>query len=241
MVLKLEAQALQLIAAGANNDSVSGESGDDYSVEEVYTMPRPAPTRRSAPVRATEPPPEAMPHDPAAPLFDTVITDVSQGKPKELLGKSTMVESQVLKRLYPKGGSVHIQQSLAEATLDATSLDGAYSNNALEAETDGDIANLTAAIRGTGEPGAKPVDSIWKKPSRNPLTGVTDSDGLVTLVEKYSRMRDPALENMANEFRNIIGVQLWKDSDVDAYLISGMLPSIARWTVDGGLLLRAVP
>jgi hypothetical protein len=50
------------------------------------------------------------------------------------------------------------------------------------------------------------------------------------LVEKYSRMREPALENMANEFRNIIGIEEWKDSDVDAYLISGMLPLIARWT-----------
>ena len=49
--------------------------------------------------------------------------------------------------------------------------------------------------------------TIWKKPSHNPLTGVKDSEGLAGLVEKYSRMREPALENMANEFRNILGIE----------------------------------
>lgn len=94
------------------------------------------------------------------------------------------------------------------------------------------MANLTAALQGTGEAGARPMDTIWKKTSRNPLASVTSAEGLATLVEKYARMREPALENMANEFRNTLCVEHWREADVDAYLISGMLPCLARWTAD---------
>jgi hypothetical protein len=75
MVFKSETEALRFLA-GANNNSASEESGDDDSVEEVYTIPRPAPARHSAPVRAAKPPPEVAPKDPAEPLF-TSVTDVS--------------------------------------------------------------------------------------------------------------------------------------------------------------------
>jgi hypothetical protein len=76
------------------------------------------------------------------------------------------------------------------------------------------------------------MDTIWKKTSRNPLASATSVESLATLVEKYSRMREPALENMANEFRNTLGVEHWREADVDSYLISGMLPCLARWTAD---------
>jgi hypothetical protein len=99
----------------------------------------------------------------------------------------------------------YMQRKLAEGTLDATSLDGTYSS-ALDEEKNGDLANLTAALQGTGDSGARHFDTIWKKPSRNPLTRLKDAEGLATLVEM--------------------------DSEVDSYLISGMLPSIARWTAD---------
>jgi hypothetical protein len=125
-----------------------------------------------------------------------------------------------------------MQQKLAEATFDATSLDGTYSNDALEDERNGDLADLTAALQGTGETGARPMDTIWKKTSQNPLASVTSADRLATLVEKYSGIQEPALENMANEFRNIVGIEHWRESDVDSYLISGMLPCLARWTAD---------
>ncbi len=143
-----------------------------------------------------------------------------------------MVETEVLQRLCPKGVTTTMQKKLAEATLDATSLDGTYSNDALDEDRIGDLASLTAALRGEGEAGARPMDTIWKEKSRNPLTKVTDAEGLATLVEKYSRMREPALENMANEFSNILGVEEWTESEVNSYVISGMLTSIARWTAD---------
>jgi hypothetical protein len=224
MTCKSEAEARRFLAAGADNDSTSEESSDDDSVEEVFPVLRPAATRNSAPS-------EAMPHERAASHFDSVTHDVSKGNSKELFGKSITVESQVLQSLCPKGVSLTMQEKLAEATLDATSLDGTYSS-ALDEEKNGDLANLTAALQGTGDSGARHFDTIWKKPSRNPLTRLKDAEGLATLVEKYSRMREPALGNMANDFRNILGVEHWMDSEVDSYLISGMLPSIARWTAD---------
>jgi hypothetical protein len=104
--------------------------------------------------------------------------------------------------------------------------------NAPESEGDGDLASLAAAMQGKGEAGARSMDTMWSKPARNPLTGVTDADELASLVFKDSRMREPALENMDHEFRNILSEEKWRDSDVDAYLISGMLPAIARWTAN---------
>jgi hypothetical protein len=42
MVFKSETEARRFLAAGANDNSTSEESGDDDFVEEVYTMPHPA-------------------------------------------------------------------------------------------------------------------------------------------------------------------------------------------------------
>jgi hypothetical protein len=63
-LFKSETEARGFLAAGANDNNSSEESGDDDSVEEVYTMPRPAPARRPAPVRAAKPPPEVVRQDP---------------------------------------------------------------------------------------------------------------------------------------------------------------------------------
>lgn len=111
-----------------------------------------APTHRSAPVRATDPPPETIPHAPTVPLFDTVTTVVWR----------KVDSGRVLKAVCPKGVSVDMQQGLAEVTLDAASLTGMCSNDALQAEKVRDTAKLAAAIRGTGEAGARPMASIWK-------------------------------------------------------------------------------
>jgi hypothetical protein len=94
-------------------------------------MPRPATARHSAPVRAAKPQPEAVPKDPEEP---SVTNDVSRGKPR------IMVESQVLEHLRPKGVSVEMQRNLADASLDALSLDGTYSNDVFEDERNGDLA-----------------------------------------------------------------------------------------------------
>jgi hypothetical protein len=85
-------------------------------------------------VRVTKPPPEVVPKDAEEPLFISVTNDVSKGKPKQLFGNSIVVENQVLVRLCPKGEYLEMQRKLAEATLDATSLDGMYSNMRLLGE-----------------------------------------------------------------------------------------------------------
>jgi hypothetical protein len=126
IVFKSETEARRFLAARANNNSASEESGANNPAEEVYAMPRPAQARRPAPVRAAKPPPKVVPKDREEPLFTSVTNYVGKGKPKQLFGNSIVVESKVLERLCPKGVSLDMQWNLAEVTLDATSLDNTY-------------------------------------------------------------------------------------------------------------------
>ena len=228
-----EAGAYKSLEAGADTDSEAEESVEEESGSDYENRARPTAPYRAQTARVTEQMPDAEARVPATELFTPVTTDVSKGNPKGLFGKDIMVETTVLKRLCPKGVSVEMQKSLAAATLDATSLEGTYCvDDALDPGKEGEIAELTAAIRGGGEPGTRPVDSLWQRASRNPLKGIKDAEELGVLIENYTSMKEAAIDNMGYEFRNILGVEMWNESDVDAYLISGMLPAIARWTAD---------
>ena len=170
--------------------------------------------------------------------------DTSAGNSQEVFGTSIQVEPEVLKTLCPKGVLAPVRKELMDSAVDVTSLPGKY--NASKQHTDGTlimdqfaeaVGEMTSSSgRRTGE--TRTRDTQWRLSGKNALDKIKTSEDLADATEEISSMMGTALANMNSAFRETLYNAGWTTTDADLWVTAGLLPRLARNTMQWWLELH---
>lgn len=134
--------------------------------------------------------------------------------------------------LSPPGISSEMAESLSDSMIDAVSLPGKI-NHSSEGDDTAEVISMSLlelSNQGRRGDGVR-RDFKWQSPGRNALSGVKSSGDLLDHLEEVGSIEDEVNEKMVGMMRTILSSLGWADIYVDAWSVSGYLPTIFRKTL----------
>jgi hypothetical protein len=168
----------------------------------------------------------------------TYGVDPSTKDAKKLFGFSISGEK-IDKAIAPEDLSKKDREVLFEIALDTTSLPGMYlSKQLLDAgdldDATNDRATLMASTMLTAGLGRKSNfrDAMWRQPRRHGLRTIKDRTTFFELGSAVNKCKEPAFNQQDTRLRSFLSSHDYDESEIDDYLLRGLLVRITRDTFD---------
>lgn len=235
-------------SSSSNSDSESSDSDDsssssDSSLEERRSSKAKRKAKQRAKEKARAKAKKRKRHRRSRPKKKdrrnlTYGVDPSTKDAKKLFGFSISGEK-IDKAIAPEDLSKKDREVLFEIALDTTSLPGMYlSKQLLDAgdldDATNDRATLMASTMLTAGLGRKSNfrDAMWRQPRRHGLRTIKDRTTFFELGSAVNKSKEPAFNQQDTRLRSFLSSHDYDESEIDDYLLRGLLVRITRDTFD---------
>jgi hypothetical protein len=164
--------------------------------------------------------------------LDTIGPDPSTGKENEVYGKSTEVETEILRALCPKGVTSEVCDELMEAAVDVCSLPGklATSEIAQWDQMGATLSDLSSQLQRRRN--AHPRDTQWRTNNKNALGRIRKLNDLMEGAKEVGTQRRKVYSNMRSRMLDTLYHAGWEIHEALLFYQIGLLPNVVRLTME---------
>jgi hypothetical protein len=154
------------------------------------------------------------------------------GKENEIYGKSTEVETELLKALCPKGVTPEVRDELMEAAVDVCSLPGKLSTAEIAQwdQMGATLSDLSSQLQRRRN--SHPRETQWKTNSKNAMGQMRTLEDLLEGAKEVGSQRRQVYANMRSRMLDTLCHAGWELHKALLYYQIGLLPNVVRLTME---------